>query len=347
MLKELFISGIIIGSCISCQNSIYTSKYDSPESYYITKDAGILSEHDIAKLGNVNDPYINDAYLREKAINTFIPLLKEKQYLPKDQLAKQTQERRKSSLTLNQIPLNTQIPQDLYQTISDSTVMIFAFYPCPNPNCSWHINGVSTGFFISQDGLVATNYHVTQLKGNTETLGIMTRDGRCFTLKEVVATDPLHDIAILRFSIEDSSCSPLPLRPNAPIGTNLNIVSHPSGYFYIMTKGILSRRAKWIRRSNQVVTMPKDSKTPEQVAAKFIYCDTIMTDAEYAGGSSGGALCDDQGNVIGMVSSTRPIFAGATPQNPQGTSQQMVLRFCVPVEKIIQLFQEPTTIKEK
>lgn len=319
-------SAMIYCSCTS-QNYSTCDKIHSPN------DSGIYTQQEITERGRISDSYVNDAYFRDYACKTFIEMLNKKQNpLSKQDIVEQTKEYKSCKLNL-ETPISMKKPKDLYQNLSESTVAIFALFPCPNPKCSWHIAGISTGFFITKDGHIATNYHVTQLKEKAEVLGVMTRDGQCYFIEEIVANDPIHDIAVLKLkNPKNHVFKPLPLKANSSVGTELNLVAHPSGNFYLMTKGIFSRRCKWVR-TEAVNTSETKEKQP-----KFIYCDSIMTDVEYAGGSSGGALCDNMGNVIGMVSSIRPIFSAG--KEPQFRFQQMSLHFSVPVEKIIELISK-------
>lgn len=322
----LILPAFLYCSCTTQQ----CSTCDVPHS---SDDSGIYTQQEITTRGDISDLYINDAYFRDYACNAFIKMLNQKQNnLFKQDIVQQTQAYKSCKLNLT-TKISEKEPEDLYQHLSESTVSIFALFPCPNPKCSWHIAGISTGFFLTETGYVATNYHVTQLKGKAEVLGVMTRDGQCYFIEEIVANDPIHDIAIFKLkNPKNHVFKPLPLKPNSPVGTELNLVAHPSGNFYLMTKGIFSRRCKWVRTSSA------DQDESKEKQPKFIYCDSIMTDVEYAGGSSGGALCDNMGNVIGMVSSIRPIFSPG--KEPQFNFQQMSLHFSVPVEKIIELISK-------
>jgi S1-C subfamily serine protease len=61
----------------------------------------------------------------------------------------------------------------------------------------------------------------------------------------------------------------------------------------------------------------------------------MVISADYARGSSGAAVLNDSGEVVGMVASTHTILYN----RDQSDHPQMVARFCVPVEAIRRLIE--------
>ena len=55
--------------------------------------------------------------------------------------------------------------------------------------------------------------------------------------------------------------------------------------------------------------------------------------ADYAKGSSGGPVLDNNNRVIGMVSNTESLYTESNKGKPKG-SLQMVIKNCVPVRSI-------------
>ena len=56
---------------------------------------------------------------------------------------------------------------------------------------------------IHEDGVVVTNYHVVDLeKGELLYLNVMTHSGDTYIVDEILATDKLHDIAILKLKMQ-------------------------------------------------------------------------------------------------------------------------------------------------
>lgn len=56
------------------------------------------------------------------------------------------------------------------------------------------MHGLGSGFLISQDGIIVTNNHVVE---NATDMKVKLEDGREFKA-EVVGTDPMTDIAVIR-----------------------------------------------------------------------------------------------------------------------------------------------------
>ena len=194
---------------------------------------------------------------------------------------------------------------DLYRRARDSVLMIGRLYKCDK--CEhWHL-GMAAGFVLTASGAVATNYHVVD-KADSAALVVMAGDGRVLPVREVLAADKVNDVAILQ--LDGQGPAPLPLGPEAPVGTAARVISHPERHFYMMTEGIVAR---------YFTARAIDSHGPR-----------VAITAEYAKGSSGAPVFDDCGRVIALVESTHSIYYD---KDEDGKEQhlQMVLRQCIPV----------------
>ena len=214
---------------------------------------------------------------------------------------------------------------------------IFKCGRCSNMHCS-----TASGYMITADGVMVTNYHVvapmkepagkpgepTGAKPAVKSaapkpeqlgFGVMDMEGRLYGVKEVLAADKATDIAIVR--LDGSGFSPLALQAQpADIGSAVSIVSHPQDNFFVLSTGIVTEYV--VRR--------------EMGGASSWMC----VSAEYGVGSSGAPVTNLRGDVVGMVSATRTIMAGADSQHA-GSSSQMVLRYCVPASLILKLITPP------
>ncbi|WP_241524117.1 trypsin-like peptidase domain-containing protein [Oceaniglobus indicus] len=137
--------------------------------------------------------------------------------------------------------------------------------------------GVGSGFIISEDGTIVTNAHVVD---GAEEVNVKLADGRSFTA-EVIGTDPLTDIAVLRVDAgEDLPAIKFGSSDTMRPGDEVVAVGNPFGLGGTVTSGIVSATSRNINSG------PFD--------------DFIQTDAAINRGNSGGPLFNNAGEVIGV-----------------------------------------------
>ena len=199
----------------------------------------------------------------------------------------------------------------LYEQACKSVVIVGSAYTCPRCE-NLHVSG-ATGFFLTTDGAVVTNYHVIDQQ-DKRALVVMTRDGRVFPVVEALAGNEKSDVAIVRIEPVDhvgrkASFTPLRLAGGSRVGENIRVIHHADGRYYTLTQGIVSRR--YTHHATPWLTIT----------------------ADYARGSSGGPLLDDTGRVVGIVASTSSVYYDEDDAG-HGRNLQMVWKQCVPVENI-------------
>lgn len=260
--------------------------------------------------------FINGHAIRQNFQDQFLQLKEAGQLVPMTKLQEQLNSRKSCALSLPTTKAKAQGLSEVYQQARESTVLVGGLFKCGKcPN--WHPN-IASGFFITADGVVCTNYHVVNNK-MLDTLVIMDAGGVVYPVQEVLAASEADDIALLRVEVEKAK--PLTLVDQTPVGTTACLVSHPRDNYFMFTSGIVSRYFTEMSRT-----------TPESRAI----VDRMAITAEFAGGSSGAAILDDQGNAIGMVTATDAIHMGGNdPKRPR--TLQMVLRICVPARSLQKL----------
>lgn len=153
-------------------------------------------------------------------------------------------------------------------------------------------NGSGSGVVFSTDGYILTNNHVVE---SAEFVRVVFLDGRIF-LSEVIGADPLTDIAVIKVDAPD--LVPIELAdiesvrvgdPAIAIGNPLGLGGSPS-----VTSGIVSAFNRQLR-----VTVSEE------------LFGLIQTDAPITRGSSGGALLDGQGRLIGITTAIGVSDVGA------------------------------------
>ncbi len=144
--------------------------------------------------------------------------------------------------------------------------------PSPRP-----VTALGSGFIIDASGLVVTNNHVV---ADADEIQVTLHDDTVLQA-ELVGTDPLTDLALLRVKTD----KPLPAArfgdSNAlRIGDWVMAIGNPFGLGGTVTTGILSARARDINQGP--------------------YDEFLQTDASINRGNSGGPLFNMAGEVVGI-----------------------------------------------
>jgi S1-C subfamily serine protease len=141
-----------------------------------------------------------------------------------------------------------------------------------------------TGIIITSDGLIITNKHV--VSGNTNFV-VTTADGKTYNAN-VVATDPVTDIALLKVSASGLPVATLGDSSQLQVGQWVIAIGNALGEFQnTVTTGIVSGL-------NRVASPTDDNGNTENLDG------LIQTDAAINPGNSGGPLLNIAGQVIGM-----------------------------------------------
>ena len=148
-----------------------------------------------------------------------------------------------------------------------------------------------TGIIVTADGYILTNKHV--INGDNKVTVILD-DGTTYEDVEVVATDPLNDIAFLKIKdASDLEAAKLGDSKTINVGQQVIAIGNALGeYQNTVTAGIISG----IGRS---VTASDGSGYNAETLS-----DMIQTDAAINSGNSGGPLVNAAGEVIGVNTAT-------------------------------------------
>lgn len=169
-----------------------------------------------------------------------------------------------------------------------------------------------SGVVFSDDGLIVTNHHVVQ---DAERIQVIFGNGRIYEA-ELVGSDRRTDLAVLRIAtaglvpIEIGSTESAEIGEVAiAVGSPLGLDGGPS-----LTVGVISAFGR------QVQTGPEPADT---------LFDMLQTDAPITEGSSGGALVDAEGRLLGITSAIGLSSAGA-----EG------IGFAIPIELVTRITNE-------
>ena len=170
----------------------------------------------------------------------------------------------------------------IYKSIAKSTVLIASSYHSPHhvTQASW--KGFGSGVFVDGQGLIVTNAHVVD---GTTKITVTLYDGKRFPA-ELVGSDPLTDVALIRAALPKGSSVPVHMGDSdkLEIGQKVSAIGHPFGLGYSFSTGIISGFGKLMETKQEV------------------FQRAIQTTAPINPGNSGGPLVDSDGRVIGINS---------------------------------------------
>ena len=207
----------------------------------------------------------------------------------------------------------TEDGEDLYDSVDDGVLVISRLYLCGKCD-RLHANSAS-GFAISKDGLAVTNHHVMEnTDENTKTFVAMTRSGKVYPIVEVLAASDKHDLAVIRLDVGDEELTPVPIARDAEVGEDVHVVSHPKSRFYEYSRGHIGR----------FLISPRNQDTKR-----------ISVTSHYGGGSSGGPIFNDKGQVVAVVSEAEVV-----------PDRKIVFYDAVPYSAILDLFEPEKQARE-
>ena len=146
--------------------------------------------------------------------------------------------------------------------------------------------GGGSGCIVDSNGVVLTNKHVIADK-DAEYL-VVTNDGKRYPA-EILARDPVDDVAILKINAQDLPTAPLGNSSVLELGDDVLAIGNALGIFRnTVSRGIISGL------SRSIAAKP-DPKEPVQELRGL-----IQTDAAINPGNSGGPLVNLNGEIIGI-----------------------------------------------
>ena len=166
-----------------------------------------------------------------------------------------------------------------------------------------------SGFILSSDGYILTNYHVVQ---NASAVEVTTYSGNVFQA-QVIGGDPDYDIAVLKVDASGLQSAALGSSDTLRVGDRVLAIGNPLGELtFSMSGGMVSS----VNRAINV------SGTPFHM---------IQTDASINPGNSGGPLLNTSGEVVGIVSAK---YSSSNGRAVEG------IGFAIPINDVRALVQD-------
>lgn len=152
-------------------------------------------------------------------------------------------------------------------------------------------SAAGTGIIATSDGYIITNKHVIN---GANKVTVVLDDGTSYENVEVVATDPLNDVAYLKIDdVSDLKSATLGDSKTINVGQQVIAIGNALGeYQNTVTAGIISGTGRSVTASDG------SGYNAETLT------DMIQTDAAINSGNSGGPLVNAAGEVIGINTAT-------------------------------------------
>ncbi|MSR14445.1 MAG: DegQ family serine endoprotease [Gammaproteobacteria bacterium] len=165
---------------------------------------------------------------------------------------------------------------------------------------------LGSGFIISKDGYVISNYHVIK---DADEVVVRLSDRRELPAK-IIGTDPRSDIAVLKVESKgDLPVLRLGSSDELKVGEWVLAIGSPFGFDHSVTAGIVSAKGRSLPNEN--------------------YVPFIQTDVAINPGNSGGPLFNLEGEVVGVNSQ---IFSR--------TGGFMGLSFAIPIDVVMNVYAQ-------
>lgn len=230
---------------------------------------------------------VSDIKMNRDFIRQAKALIDAKETVAMKEIAASLSQTESGKVKLKLPPVRTQAmsTEDLYAKYLKSTLMVGKPYLC-NRCDRLHV-GIASGFILTDTGVFVTSHHVISEKKNVryQTMVVMNGEGKMWPVKSVLGGNKANDFVFVQLKGKKGDFTPLPIRGTMRTGERIRTLTNPTGHYFTLSEGIVTRQFRH-RRGGLWFNI----------------------DADYCKGSSGGAIFDQYGNVLGIVSSTNSIY---------------------------------------
>lgn len=136
---------------------------------------------------------------------------------------------------------------------------------------------LGSGVILTPEGHIITNNHVI---ADADAIQVLLHDGRSATAT-AIGSDPATDLAVLQIQLPGLTPITLANSDTAKVGDVVLAIGNPYGFGHSVSQGIISGLSRYGLQASD-------------------YEDYIQTDASVLLGSSGGALIDASGKLLGI-----------------------------------------------
>ena len=178
-----------------------------------------------------------------------------------------------------------------------------------------------TGFFISTDGYILTNYHVIEdAYTSNNKINVLTHDGTSYNAT-VVGIEESNDLAVLKIDASNTNAVTFGDSDSMSVGDTVYAVGNPMGELqFTMTSGMVS-------------ALDRSVTTSEYSSA----INMFQFDAAINSGNSGGPVYNANGEVIGVATAKYSSSSGSSSASVEG------LGFAIPSNDAKSIADDLTT----
>ncbi|SNR30365.1 trypsin-like peptidase domain-containing protein [Lutibacter flavus] len=201
--------------------------------------------------------------------------------------------------TLNAV---VHVKNTMYKTVRDPFAEFF--YGEGSGTKKYSQIGTGSGVVISADGYIITNNHVIKNATDIE----VTLNNKKVYKAELIGTDPINDIALLKVNAKDLHYIVFGDSQNLKVGEWVLAVGNPYNLTSTVTAGIISAKGRDLDGNSGVDSF-------------------LQTDAAVNPGNSGGALVNTRGQLVGIntaISSMTGSFVGYSFAVPSNIAKKVV-----------------------
>ena len=211
-----------------------------------------------------------------------------------------------------------QTPAEVYANNVNSTVAINVSASMDMFGYEAISEGAGSGFIITEDGYILTNYHVVE---GAKDISVKMYSGESYDA-ELIGYDDSNDIAVLK--IDASGLKPVTFGDSdaVVVGEDVVAIGNPLGELnFSLTRGVISALDRRMSFSGNV-------------SLKL-----IQTDCAINSGNSGGALFNMYGEVIGITNAKMSGYSGF------GAAVESIA-FAIPVNTVMDIVEQIMTTGE-
>ncbi len=198
-------------------------------------------------------------------------------------------------------------PSQIYASCVDSVVAI-------STTIQGYGGGSGSGFILTEDGYVVTNYHVVEGATSVE---VVLHDGTSYAA-QIVGYDASNDVAVLKVEAQGLPAAAVGSSSALAIGDMVVAIGNPLGELTAtQTVGYVSGVGREVSTDSTIISM-------------------IQTDAAINPGNSGGPLFNMYGQVIGITAAK---YSGTTNS---GASIEGI-GFAIPIDDVAGIIEDLMT----